>query len=140
GIGTTHPASLAIMGVDWGWWVPDNLLTENEPARVAVELGFIGFFLTYLARVIIIIFALRSATTFKDPAYGAIGSVLAVYLALSILASVMLSPTSELYYWGALGLMLAMRRLERSAKTEMGVLTKPRKQKSPSQQLVSPRF
>src|SRR5262249_11479958 len=39
GIGTTHSASLSIMGVEWPWWIPGELLTEEEVARVTVEQG-----------------------------------------------------------------------------------------------------
>src|SRR5262249_48843077 len=61
GIGTTHPSALAVMGVDWPWWIKDELLTEDESARVTVELGFIGLLLIYSLRVVIIVFALRCA-------------------------------------------------------------------------------
>jgi hypothetical protein len=122
GIGTTHPAALTIVGAEVAWWLPDELLTEDEMARVTVELGLIGLLLTYFLRFLIAAFALRSAMRFKDPAYRALGIVLAVHLALGFIASIMLNATAGLYYWGALGLVLAMRQLEQAGGTVAGTV------------------
>jgi hypothetical protein len=119
GIGTTHPSALTIMGVDFPWWLHD-LFTEDEMARVTVELGLIGLVLIYFLRFLVAAFALRCAMTFKDPAYRALGIVFAVNLAMGILGSVMLNVTVGLYYWGSLGLVLTMRRLEQSAGRKLG--------------------
>jgi len=118
GIGTTHPAASAIMGVDFPWWIPENLLTEDEMARVTVELGFLGLLLIYIPRFLIAAFAFRCGMSFKDPAYRALGIVFAVWLAMGLIMPIMLNGTLGLYYWGSLGLLLAMRRLEQSAGTE----------------------
>jgi hypothetical protein len=118
GIGTTHPAASAIMGVDFPWWIPENLLTEEEMARVTVELGPLGLLLIYFPRFLIAAFAFRCVMSFKEPAYRALGIVFAVWLALGLNMSIMLNGTMGLYYWGSLGLVLAMRRLEQSASTE----------------------
>jgi len=124
GIGATHPSALTIMGAEFPWWLPDELLTEDEMARVTVELGPIGLMVYYLLlRFLIAAVALRCAMLFKDPAYRALGIVLAVYLALGLLyVPIMLNVTAALYYWGGLGLVLAMRRLEQSAGTEFGTV------------------
>jgi hypothetical protein len=119
GIGTTHPSALTIMGVDWPWWLQD-LITEDEMARVTVELGFVGLIFIYFLRFLIAAFALRCAMAFKDPAYRALGIVLMVNLAVGIIAPVMLNATAGLYYWGSLGLVLTMRRLEQCAVRKVG--------------------
>jgi O-Antigen ligase len=121
GIGTTHPSSMAIMAVEWPWWL-QGLLTEGETARITVELGFIGLLLTLCVRCLIAVFALRWAMSFKDPAYRALGILLAVYLALGVAGSIMLNPTAGLYYWGAAGLLMAMRRLERLADSRSKIV------------------
>jgi hypothetical protein len=87
-------------------------------ARVTVELGVIGLLLNYFLRILIAAFALRWGISFKDPAYRALGIVLAVHLALGIALPIIFNPTAALYYWGALGLVLTMRRLEQSAGRE----------------------
>ena len=120
GIGTTHAASLSIMGAELTWWLPSELWTEDEMARVTVEQGPIGLLLNYFLRFLIAAFALRCA--FKDPAYSALGIVLAVWLAMGVVLPIMLNVTMGLYYWGALGLVLAMRRLEASAGAEFGTV------------------
>src|SRR5262249_48885494 len=114
GIGTTHPSALSIMGVEFPWWL-NGLVTETEPSRVAEELGLIGLLLTYFLRFLIPVFALRCAMRFKDPAYRIFGIVLSVHLALVVIAPVIINVTAGLYYWGALGVVLAMWRLEQSA-------------------------
>jgi hypothetical protein len=124
GIGTTHPSALKIMGVEWPWWL-QGLLTEGEMARITVELGFIGLLLTLCVRCLIAVFALRWAVSFKDPAYRAFGSLLAVYLTFGVTASIMLNATAGLYYWGAVGLMIGMRRLEQSAASRSRILLTP---------------
>jgi hypothetical protein len=117
GIGTTHPSALTIMGSDSFWWLHD-LLVEEEMARVAVELGVIGLVLTCLLRVLIAAFALKCAMSFKDSAYRALGIGLMIYLVLGIHSSVIFNATVGLYYWGALGLMLTMRRFEQLVEAE----------------------
>jgi hypothetical protein len=124
GIGTTHPSALTIMGTTQPWWLGD-LLNESEAARVTVELGLIGLMLIYLLRFLIFGFALRCALSFKHLAYRALGIVLAVHLALGIIGSVMLNATAGLYYWGALGLLLAMRRFEQSPRTQVRPMLVP---------------
>jgi hypothetical protein len=121
GIGTTHPSALTIMGAELPWWLND-LLTEEEMARVTQELGLIGLLLNYFLRFLIAAFALRCVMSFKDPAYRALGIVLMVHLALGLIFPVVFNATAGLYYWGALGLVLAMRRLEQSAGREFGTV------------------
>jgi hypothetical protein len=111
GIGTTHTAGLTIMQTDEFWWL-HGLRVEEEPARVTEELGVIGLILIYFLRFLIATFALRCAMSFKDPAYRSLGIVLTAYLAVYILVSSINNPTAGFYYWGALGLLLAMQRLE----------------------------
>ena len=117
GIGTTHPSALAIVGATWSWWL-EGLQTETEMARVTVELGAIGLLLIFGLRIMVVVFALRSAFLFRGPVYRAFGFVLTVHLALGLINSIMLSATEGLYYWGALGLVFAMRRLEQAERTK----------------------
>jgi hypothetical protein len=116
GIGTTHSSAITIMGTQDQWWL-NGLLPEDEAARVTTELGVIGLLLNYFLRILIAAFALRCAVSFKDPAYRALGIVLAVHLTLGIVVAVINNATAGLYYWGALGLVLTMCRLEQSAYT-----------------------
>jgi hypothetical protein len=118
GIGTTHGAALSIMGAQFPWWLP--IVVEDEMARVTLEQGFIGLLLNYFLRFLIVVVALRWVRSFKDPAYRALGIVLVVWLPQGLITSIMLNVTMALYYWGALGIMLAMRRLEQSAGAEFG--------------------
>jgi len=138
GIGTTHPSASTIMGVVEGlpWWVPDDLLVEDEMARVTVELGLMGFLFIYLVRLLVAVLALRCATSFKDPAYRALGIVLAVHLAVGIITSIILNATAGLYYWGSLGILLAMQRLEQSANSRAKSVPVRRSERAKSPQPI----
>jgi hypothetical protein len=120
GIGTTQPAAVAIMGSEFPSWVSDELLVEDEMARVTVELGLIGLLLCYSLRFLVAAVALRSAMSFKASGFRSLGIVLAVHLAMGLVVPVILSATAGLYYWGALGLVLTMRRFEQFASTKFG--------------------
>jgi hypothetical protein len=113
GIGVTHPGALMIMGAKTQWWLGSYPGEEEEIARVAEELGVIGVLLLYLARLLVVALAVRCTSSFKDPAYRALGIVLTVQLGLSLYIPIVTNPTAGLYYWGSLGLVLAMMRLER---------------------------
>jgi hypothetical protein len=121
GIGATHPSALPIMGVDLPWWLND-IMPEGEMARVTLELGVLGLLLIYALRFLIPAFALRCAMSFKDPAYRALGIVLVVYLALGLVSPVIINATAGLYYWGSLGLVLTMRRLEQFRGIKAGTI------------------
>jgi hypothetical protein len=136
GIGTTHPAALTIMGVELPWWISDDLLTEEEMARVTVELGLLGLLVTYLVRLLVAVFAVRCATSFKDPAYRALGIALAVHLAVGIITPIILNATAGLYYWGSLGILLAMQRLEQSANSRAKSVPVRRSERAKSPQPI----
>jgi hypothetical protein len=124
GIGATHPSAFTIMGTEEPWWLGD-LLTEDEAARVTVELGLIGLMLIYLPRFLIIGLALRWALSFKSPAYRVLGIVLTAYLTVAIVGQIVFNATAGLYYWGAVGLLLAMRRFEQSPRTQVRPMLVP---------------
>jgi hypothetical protein len=106
---------------------------------VTVEQGPIGLLLNYSLRFLIVVFAVRCANSFKDPAYRALGIVLAVWLALGLIGPVVNNFTVGLYYWGALGLMLAMRRLEQSAGAEFATVLMRRADQTTNLQPVMPK-
>lgn len=114
GTGATNNAAYSIMGTTDQWWL-HGLIVEDEMARVTVELGVIGLLLNYFLRCLIAASSFRWGISFKDPAYRALGIVLAVHLALGIAFPIVFNSTAALYYWGALGLVLTMRRLEQQS-------------------------
>jgi hypothetical protein len=136
GIGTTHPSALTIMGAESAWWINEDLLTEDEMARVTVELGLIGLLVTYVVRLLVAVFAVRCATSFKDPAYRALGIALAVHLAVGIITPIILNATAGLYYWGSLGVLLAMQRLEQSANSRAKSVPVRRSERAKSPQPI----
>src|SRR5262249_56507229 len=83
---------------------------------VTIELGLIGLMLIYLPRFLIIWLALRSTLSFKTPAYRVLGIVLTAHLTVATVGQVVFNATAGLYYWGAVGLLFAMRRFEQSTQ------------------------
>jgi hypothetical protein len=124
GIGATHPSAFTIMGTQEASWLGD-LLPEDEAARVTVELGLIGLMLIYLPRFLIIGLALRWALSFKALAYRVLGIVLTGYLTVAIVGQIVFNATAGLYYWGAVGLLFAMRRFEQSPRTQVRPMLVP---------------
>ena len=118
GIGATHPSTFTIMGTNEPWWLGD-LSAEGEAPQVTIELGLIGLILIYLPRFLIIGLALRWALSFKAPACRALGIVLTTYLTVAIVGQIVFNATANLYYWGAVGLLFAMRRFEQSPRTQV---------------------
>jgi hypothetical protein len=135
GIGVTHPSALMLTGDSSPWWLQD-VSVEGEMARVAVELGAIGVLLVFGLRILVAVFAFRSALSFRDPTFRALGIGFAVYLALGIIGSIILNPTAGLYYWGSLGVVLTMRRLEQTAHANA---TAPRLNQSQRRQIADVR-
>jgi len=130
GIGVTHTAAFTIMGTTDPWWLGDpRIVEEEEIARMAEEIGIVGVLLLYLARFLIVALALRCTSSFKDPAYRALGIVLTIQLTLGLWLPMVTNPTAGLYYWGSLGLMLSMMRLERLAYTETRTMVAPGRRK-----------
>jgi hypothetical protein len=115
GIGVTHPSAMTIMGAATADWLGDTLV-EVEVARITMELGFIGLVLMLLLRIAVVVVAFQCTRAFKNPAYRALGICLTVHLALSVTGTIILNNTAGLYYWGALGLVLAMQRFDRVEK------------------------
>jgi hypothetical protein len=129
GIGTTHPSAFTIMGTGEARWLGD-LFTEGEAPQVTVELGLIGLILIYLPRFLIIGLALRWALSFKAPAYRALGIVLTTHLTVvAISGQIVFNTTAGLYYWGAIGLLFAMRRFEQSPHTQVRPMLVPGRSK-----------
>jgi len=116
------------MGTQEPWWL-GGLWPEDEAARVTVELGLMGLMLIYLPRFLIIGLALRSTLSFKAPAYRVLGIVLTAYLIVAIVGQNVFNATAGLYYWGAVGLLLAMRRFEQSPSTQVRPMLVPGRQK-----------
>src|SRR5215510_720808 len=129
GIGTTQPSAFTITGTGEARWLGD-LLTEGELPQVTVELGLIGLILIYLPRFLIIGLALRWARSFKAPAYRALGIVLTTHLTVvAISGQIVFNTTAGLYYWGAVGLLFAMRRFEQSPRTQVRPMLVPGRSK-----------
>jgi hypothetical protein len=128
GIGTTHPSASTIVGIQEAPWLGD-LFTEGELPQVTVELGLIGLILIYLPRFLIIGLALRWALSFKAPAYRALGIVLTTHVTVAIVGQIVFNTTAGLYYWGAVGLLFAMRRFEQSPHTQVRPMLVPGRSK-----------
>ena len=111
GLASTHASATTIMGTKDYWWM-DGKYFENEPGRVVLEAGVIGFILVYAARIWLLVKAISLGLRFRTPVCVAMAGVIAGFFAQYLALFVINSPTGGLYYWFAAGLLFAMYRLE----------------------------
>src|SRR5262249_1922443 len=110
GLASTHASAATIMGTKDYWWLDTQY--ENEPARVWLETGVIGFILLYAARIWLLVKAINLGLRFRTPLYAAMAGVIAGFFAQYLALNVINNPTAGIYYWFAGGLLFAMYRLE----------------------------
>lgn len=115
GIGATHQtaATLAPDVVPYSWL--HGITIEVESGRVMIELGPAGFFLIYLIRISLAIFAFRQILVLRTRFHRAIATASFLFLLTAITGGVVFDVTSDLYYWFLAGLLMLAIRLDREA-------------------------
>jgi hypothetical protein len=112
GTGITHPGAAALekgLGLKPSEPVP---VFEAEYARVLVDLGWIGAFLWYLLRIVVLLMiwkVYRELQTAELRLWAFI--ILALHL-VTLNAAVVLNHTFAIYYWFLAGIALGLPRLE----------------------------
>lgn len=113
GIGATHQAATAVTKdrIPFSWL--DGHLIEVETGRVMLELGPLGFFLVYLGRLLLALFAFRQVFRLRTLFHRSIAVAgLLVFLA-AIPAGTVFDVTTGLLYWFFGGLLFLVIRLDR---------------------------
>jgi hypothetical protein len=113
GIGATHQAATAVTKdlIPYSWL--NGHLIEVESGRVMLELGPAGFFLVYLGRLLLALFAFRQVFRLRTLFHRSIAVAgLLVFLA-AIPAGTVFDVTTGLLYWFFGGLLFLVIRLDR---------------------------
>lgn len=111
GIGTNSNASISIMGGTMPWWL-GGYAYEGEPARVMQELGFGGFTLIYLAKVLAILLIAGYLRHSRDRLIIAVYMATLVFVGVHLALQTVNSPTGGLMYWTLLGVAIAAHSIE----------------------------
>lgn len=98
GIGTTHPATLFLVKDQTEWGAMDRHF-EEEPGRVMLEIGLVGFLLFYGLRITLLLHlwkALRQAQDWDLKVVAVFGFLLALVMSLQ---GILFSHTHLVFYW-----------------------------------------
>ena len=119
GTGATHQmAEVVAPGLYPYSWL-EGFQFEDEPSRVMVELGFLGFLAFFAARTGLVFLALRAVFRLKRPLPRALAlSCLLLFLA-QLTGGVVFNVTEDVYYWYFGGLLFLAERLERDARVKV---------------------
>jgi hypothetical protein len=113
GIGATHQAAPNLApGVPPYSWL-DGLILEEESSRVMVELGILGFLLTYGFRILLLFLALDQTRRARDPLARSIAIASLLFFIAHLPSGMVFNVTANLYFWFFAGLLLLSRRLDR---------------------------
>jgi hypothetical protein len=115
GIGSTHQAATAVtVGIVPYSWL-DGVAPESESGRVMLELGPLGFFLVYFARLSLAFFTLRQALRLRTAFHRAVAISALLFFLVEIPGGVVFEVTAGVYYWFLAGLVFLVVRLDREA-------------------------
>jgi uncharacterized membrane protein len=124
GIGATHQAAAALTGGGENTWL-GTVVPESESGRVMLELGPVGFFFVYLARVALALFAFRQALRLRTTFHRAVATSVLLFLLIQIPGGTVFDATAGVYYWFLGGLVFLVVRLDRQAVARPASLTAP---------------
>ncbi len=113
GIGATHQMAMAVVKSSrpFEWLEGPNV--EVESGRVMLEVGPIGFLLTYLIRVVLVAFALRQVFILRTLFHRSVAVGCFLFFLAQITGTVIFEVTSGLYYWFFAGLLATVVALDR---------------------------
>jgi hypothetical protein len=116
GTGATHQMAEAVSPsiVPYSWLGPHHY--EDEPSRVMVELGLVGFAAFFAVRIGLVALALGAVFRLARPLPRALAlSCLLLFLG-QLVGGVVFNVTGGVYYWWFAGLLFAAERLETEAR------------------------
>ena len=115
GTGATHQMAEAVTEslLPYSWL--DHHQYEDEPSRVLVELGLVGFVAFFAFRAGLVLLGLRAVFRLSRPMPRALAlSCLLLFLG-QLTGGVVFNVTGGVYYWFFAGLLLLAERLDREA-------------------------
>jgi hypothetical protein len=115
GIGATHQMAEVLSPSIFAYSWLDGLHFEDEPSRVMVELGALGFLAWFGARLALVFVAFRAVYRLRRPFPRAVALSALLLLLSQITGGVVFNVTGGLYYWFFGGLLFLAIRLDREA-------------------------
>jgi hypothetical protein len=113
GIGACHQAAEALTrGIEPYSWLDDHLV-EDEPGRIMLELGPLGFLLIYFVRVYVIFAAFEQVFRLRSSFHRAMAASAAMFFLAHLVGGIVFNVTADVYYWYFVGLLMAVVRLDR---------------------------
>ncbi len=112
GIGATHQTAEAVTrGIPAYSWLR-GLRLEDEPSRVMVELGPVGFLAVYFVRVYLILLAVGQVFRLRTRFHRAMASTCAMVFLAHLPGAVVFNITAGVYLWFFAGLLMLVKRLD----------------------------
>jgi hypothetical protein len=113
GIGATHQTAEAVIrGREPYGWLDGNLV-EDEPGRIMLELGPVGFLCFFFVRTYLVVFSLEQVFHLRSAFSRALATTCALFFLAHLPGGVVFNVTADVYYWYFAGLLLCARRLDR---------------------------
>ncbi len=115
GTGTTHQMAEVVAPslLPYSWL--EGLHFEDEPSRVMVELGPMGFFPLFFARASLVVLALGAIFRLQRPLPRALALSCLLHFLAQLTGGVVFNVTGGVYYWFFAGLLFLAIRLDREA-------------------------
>jgi len=115
GIGTAHQTAAAVVsGVRPYSWL-NGALVEDEPGKIMVELGPLGFMLFYFVRCYLAAYAFRQVFVLRTLFHRAIAIGCLLFFIAQLPGGVVFEVTAGLYFWFFAGLLTTVVALDRQA-------------------------
>ncbi len=116
GIGSSHQTAEAVTrGTEAYSWLEGNLI-EDEPGRVMIELGLLGFLLVYSVRIYLVLLSLSQVFRLRTPFARSIATSCALFFIAHVPGGVVFNVTADVYYWYFAGLLFCSMHLDSTVK------------------------
>lgn len=112
GIGATHQTAAAVTKSlpPYSWL--RGILLEDEPSRIMLELGLVGFLLIYFVRVYLVIFALQQVFLLRTTFHRAVATSCVLFFLAHLPGGIVFNVTAGVFYWFFAGLLMTVLRLD----------------------------
>jgi len=112
GIGATHQMAEAVTrGVEPYSWL-EGRVVEDEPGRIMLELGPIGFAFFFFLRAYLVVSSLEQVFRLRTPLSRALATSCALFFLAHLPGGVVFNVTADVYYWYFAGLLMCAVRLD----------------------------
>ena len=115
GIGAAHQGAVSLVpDRPPGSWLGGRMF-EDEPGRVMVELGPIGFTLVFVSRIMLIGLTFRQVRSVRHPFYRALAVSCLLFMLSQLVGGVVFNATGGVLFWWFGGVVFTLMRLDQQA-------------------------